>query len=174
MVTFSGAHIFLRALEPEDLDFLYHVENNETIWEVSNTITPYSRFVLKKYLENSHKDVYEAKQLRLAIVSHTNKVLGFIDIYDFEPKHKRAGVGIIIADGEYRNKNSATEALQLVMDYAFMHLDLHQLYATVSEDNAASIRLFSRLGFEKSGVKKDWNFVEGGYKNEILYQKIKK
>ena len=58
MVTLKGEHIFLRALEPEDLDFVYEIENDENIWEISCTQTPYSRFLIKQYLENAHKDSY--------------------------------------------------------------------------------------------------------------------
>lgn len=96
MVTLKGKQLFLRALEPEDIDFLYKLENDETIWQVSETQTPYSRYVLKQYLKNSYKDIYEVKQLRLAIVSHTHGLVGLIDLYDFDPKHKRAGVGIVV------------------------------------------------------------------------------
>ena len=175
MVKLFGKRIFLRAVEPEDLDFLYELENNEAVWEVSHTITPYSRFVLKRYLENSHKDIYEAKQLRLMICSKgSNEVYGMVDLYDFDPKNKRAGIGIIIADDVHRNKGIATDALQLLLGYAFEHLDLHQLYANITQDKLVSIHLFSSLGFEQSGVKKDWNFISGQYKDEMLYQKIKK
>ena len=165
---------FLRALEPEDLEFLYTLENNEAVWAVSNTITPYSGFILKQYLENSHKDIYEVKQLRLVISGYHNEKYGFIDIFDFDPKNKRAGVGVIIADEQHRNKGMAGEALQLIINYAFTHLGVHQLYANISEDNTASIKLFSSLEFENTGIKKEWNFVSGTYKNEMLYQKIKK
>ena len=64
MVTLQGKDINLRALEPEDLEFVYAIENDENIWEVSNTITPYSKFLIRQYLENAHQDIYEAKQLR--------------------------------------------------------------------------------------------------------------
>ena len=97
-MTLKGQNIHLRALEPEDLDFLYEIENNESIWEVSNTQTPYSKRVLKNYLENAHLDIYEAKQLRLVIVfSKTNERFGCIDLFDFDAKNSRAGIGIIIS-----------------------------------------------------------------------------
>ena len=82
-MTLKGQNIHLRALEPEDLDFLYEIENNESIWEVSNTQTPYSKWVLKQYLENAHQDIFEAKQLRLVIVlAATNEKVGLIDTYN--------------------------------------------------------------------------------------------
>ncbi len=174
MVSLSGDNIYLRALEPQDLDFLYKLENDETVWEVSETQAPYSKYILKQYLENSHKDIYEVKQLRMAISNFDEKLLGFIDLYDFNPKNNRAGVGIIVLDSQNRNKGVGTEALKLLVDYAFANLNLHQLYANISEDNHPSIKLFTNLGFEKSGVKKDWNYISGEYKNEMLYQKVRK
>ena len=98
MVTLKGEHIFLRALEPDDLDFIYEIENNQDIWEISNTITPYSRFLIKQYLENAHKDIFEVKQLRLVISTLDNDTIGLIDVFDFDFHNKRAGIGILIKD----------------------------------------------------------------------------
>lgn len=175
MVTLQGNTIFLRALEPEDLEFIYSIENNEGIWEVSNTQTPYSRFLIRQYLENAHQDIYEAKQLRLAICEKDGfTALGLIDLFDFDPANQRAGIGIIIRNEEHRNKGVGKEALGLLIDYAFHKLQLHQLYANIDTGNAASIALFTNFGFEQIGVKKDWNRVDNQYKDEALYQLIRK
>lgn len=172
MVTLKGENIYLRALEPEDLDFVYFIENDEQIWEMSSTQTPYSRFLIKQYLEHSYKDIYEVKQLRLVICSNDHATLGLIDLFDFSPAHNRAGIGILIAEKENRGSGYGAEALQLVVNYGFTHLNLHQLYANISEDNIISIKLFENQGFNKVGVKKDWNLVKGTYKDEFLYQLI--
>ncbi|MBQ4821199.1 GNAT family N-acetyltransferase [Aquimarina sp. MMG016] len=170
MLTLKGENIYLRALEPEDLDFVLEVENDEQIWEMSSTQTPYSKFVIKQYLENAHKDIYEVKQLRLVICTNDNHTLGLIDVFDFDPTHNRAGVGIVIAEAEDRGKGYGAEALELLMDYCSTHLHLHQLYANISEDNYNSIKLFENKGFRKVGVKKEWNLVGNRYKDELLYQ----
>ncbi|PTX61722.1 diamine N-acetyltransferase [Kordia periserrulae] len=172
MLTLTGEKLHLRALEPEDLDFIYDIENDETIWEISATQTPYSRFLIKQYLENAHLDIYEAKQLRLVMMSHNKETIGLIDLFDFDPKNKRVGVGLLIAKSEFRHKGYGKEALELVCNYAFKHLQVHQLYANIDEENAASIKLFETAGFQQIGVKKDWNFVNGNFKNELLYQKL--
>ena len=175
MVTLQGNTIFLRALEPEDLVFIYHIENDETIWEVSNTQTPYSKFLITQYLENAHQDIYEAKQLRLAICKNESlEAIGLIDLFDFDPKNKRAGVGIIIQNEVDRNKGFGKEALGLMINYAFHQLQLHQLYANIGTENLPSLSLFTTFGFEKIGVKKDWNFTNNSFHNEILLQLIKK
>lgn len=168
-----GEKIKLRALEPEDLDYLYQIENDTNLWEVSHTQTPYSKYILKNYLENSHRDIYEVKQLRLAITDLENKLLGLIDLFDFDPKNQRVGLGIVISSPENRLKGYATEAISLVCKYAFNQLNVNQLYANIGAENTKSIHLFEKLGFEKSGVKKEWNFSNGKFQDELLYQYFK-
>lgn len=173
MVTLTGDIIYLRALEPEDLAFVHAIENDESIWEVSNTQTPYSRFLIRQYLENAHQDIYEAKQLRLAICyKGTEEAIGLIDLFDFDPKNNRAGVGVVLKNDADRGKGIGSEALQLIVKYAFQHLQLHQLYANIADDNEASLQLFTKFGFEKIGVKKQWNRVNNVYKDELLFQLI--
>lgn len=165
--------IKLRALESEDIDFLFEVENNPAFWEVSGTQTPFSKYILKKYLENSHQDIYEAKQLRLVIVDvKENKNIGFIDMFDFDPQHQRAGIGIIILK-KYQNKGYAYETLNLFIDYAFKQFNLHQVYANIPSDNNNSIKLFEKLQFQKAGTKKDWILNNGIFKDVMIYQLIK-
>lgn len=174
MITLKGETIYLRALEPNDLEFVYLIENDQSIWPVSNTNTPYSRFLVKQYLENAQQDIYEAKQLRLAICQDEDfPAVGLIDLFDFDPKNNRAGIGIVIQGVENRNKNIGSEAVALLIRYAFYHLNVHQLYANISTENKASIALFTKFGFECVGVKKDWNLINGSYQDESIYQLIK-
>jgi diamine N-acetyltransferase len=175
MITLKGENIYLRALEPNDLEFVYAMENDQSIWDVSNTQTPYSRFLVKQYLENAQQDIYEAKQLRLAICQDQDfPALGLIDLFDFDPKNNRAGVGIVIQGNENRKQNIGSEALELLIQYSFYHLNLHQLYANIGSENEASIALFTKFGFQKIGTKKDWTLVNGVYKDEAVFQLINK
>ncbi len=172
MQVLSNGCIQLRALEPEDLHFLFEIENNEHFWEASHTQTPFSKYLLKKYIENCHLDIYQAKQLRLVIIETvTNSLVGLIDLFDFNPQHKRAGVGIIIHQN-FQNKGYASEALKILINYSFLVLHLHQLYASIATDNSKSITLFKKHNFKETGIKKDWLFLRGVYKNEILFQLI--
>ncbi len=164
--------ITLRALEPEDLDFLFSTENNSDFWEVSSTQTPFSKFILKKYLANAQQDIYEARQLRLIIMNtYTNENVGFIDLFDFNPQHQRAGVGILILK-EYQNKGFASEALKMITEYAFSSLNLHQVYANIPADNKNSLALFKKSKFTKIGSQKDWILSDGSFKDVHLYQLI--
>lgn len=162
----------LRAVGPEDLEYIYALENNTALWEVGNTITPYAKFRIQEYLENAHRDIYDVKQLRLAICDTHANIKGVVDLYDFDPFHNRAGVGIVISDPTDRKKGYATHGLQLMVQYAFKHLRLHQLYAGIAVDNIASRGLFEKIGFCQSGIKKEWIATPTGYKDELIYQLI--
>ena len=169
----KGEKSNLRALEPEDLEFLYTIENNESFWEISHTQTPFSKYLLKQYLENAHLDIFEAKQLRLLIEEKfTKRQIGLIDLFDFNPQHKRAGIGILIHP-DFQNSGFAFEALSILIDYAFKYLNVHQLYANITANNSKSISLFTKHKFKKVGIKKDWILSEGKFKDEILFQLIK-
>lgn len=172
MVSLQGNIIKLRALETADLDLLFELENNPSVWEISGTIAPYSRDVLKLYLENAHRDIYDVKQLRLVICTQDNEAIGLIDLFDFDPKNRRAGVGIVISDEGNRNRGVGTEAMEILCKYASKTLNLRQLYANILEGNDRSLYLFKKLGFELVGTKRDWIFNEGIFKNELLFQKI--
>ncbi len=173
----EGKNIKLRALEPSDIDLLYDWENNTKIWTISNTLAPFSKFILKQYLENSHLDIYQTKQLRLIIElksKDTNIPIGAIDMFDFDPYHLRAGVGILISTEEHRKKGYATEALQILINYSFLYLGLHQLYCNIASDNMKSVKLFTNVGFKIIGEKKDWIKSPSKWIDEYLLQLINK
>lgn len=164
--------IKLRALEPEDLGFLFSVENNNEFWEVSGTQTPFSRHILEQYLANAHQDIFEAKQLRLVIMDiNSQENVGLIDLFNYSPQHNRAGVGILILK-KFHQKGFATAALKLFIDYAFSILHLHQIYANINVENQNSILLFEKLFFKRIGTKKDWVKINETYKDIYLYQLI--
>jgi len=97
-----------------------------------------------------------------------------LDLFEFDPRNRRAGLGILIADRADRGKGFATEALHLVVEYAFQVLDLHQLYSNVRVDNESSVALFKKMGFEITGLKQDWVYDHGRYHDEYTMQLIRK
>jgi len=165
----TGHQIILRALEPSDIDLLYQWENDQLLWHLSNTVTPFSRFILEQYVVNSHQDIFTSKQLRLMIALKDKTTIGCIDLFDFDPANKRAGVGILIND-QYRSKGYASEALDLLIKYAFETLELHQLFCSITSDNEASINLFQKYHFKIIGLKKDWIRVNNRWMDEYLLQ----
>jgi diamine N-acetyltransferase len=164
----EGLH--LRALEPEDLEVLERIENDVEYWPYSNQTEPFSRYTLKHYINQQTQDIFEVKQKRFVISAALKKALGFIDLFDFEPLHRRAGVGVFVLE-EYRDQGVAATAIRLLHIFVKEQLNLKNLYANVAKENSRSVKLFTAAGYEAVGIKKDWNFYRGAYHDEVLYQK---
>jgi diamine N-acetyltransferase len=172
----KGSNVRLRAVEPGDVDFILQIENDPLAWQAGNTVVPFSRFQIEQYVLTTQHNIFADKQLRLMIDTIRQspvRTIGCIDLFDFDPIHKRAGIGIIITEEE-RGKGYAAESLGLLIRYCTEILMLHQLYCNISPDNARSLRLFKKHGFVRCGIKKDWRFKEGKWTDEIMFQRINK
>jgi diamine N-acetyltransferase len=169
---FTNSPIRLRALEPDDLDFLYQLENDPDIWGVSDTLVPVSRHALREYLAHAAADLYVVRQLRLVVITENDaRAVGVVDLFDFDPLHLRAGVGITILGSERRH-GYARQALELLKIYARNTLRIHQLYATVGEDNQPSVKLFEAAGFRRVGLRHDWLRTADGWRAAVELQCI--
>lgn len=163
--------IKLRSPEPEDLELMFAMENDTSLWCAGNATLPYSRYTLRSYLEQSRQDLLAERQARFVIELVDGTGAGMIDLADFDPINSRAEVCIGIL-GKYRDKGIATRALQLLCHYAEKKLHLHQLYAYIPVWNSTSRKLFAKAGFKESAILKEWQRSEERYFDVILVQKI--
>jgi len=171
-----GMNLRLRAVEISDANLLYEWENTFSLWGVSSTRAPFSRYAIEDYVKNAQNDdIYSVKQMRFMIDCEENGVVetvGCVDLYDLEPQYLRAGVGIFIAEGGFRRKHIAYNSLQWIWNYATNILNLHQLYAYVTEDNVPSCNLFEKAEYEKTATLKNWIKKGNNYFDVFVYQKI--
>ena len=157
----------LRALEPSDLDILYRWENDDRIWFSSINTRPLSRQTLQLYID-SVNDIYTDKQVRL-IIELEGKPVGCVDLFDFDPMHQRAGVGIMV-DQNFEIRGLASLALLELKKYAFSQLGLHQLYCSIAQNNNRSISLFTKANFIHTGTKKSWLRIDKSWEDELFFQ----
>lgn len=169
--------MYLRPLEPEDLDLLYTIENNEEFWDTSNTNGPYSRFALKQYIASA-ASIYECGQLRLVIdlgnnhdSSSKSNPIGLIDLTNYSAIDARAEIGITLLQ-KFRGKGWGEKALLLIESYAKKQLRIHSLHAYVSPNNLPSYQLFKKSGYKTIATLPDWCFKEGKYEDIALFMKI--
>lgn len=151
----KGERIQLRAVEPEDLDLMFQIENDTAIWAYGNANVPYSRYALRRYIEESNSDLYLDEKLRMVISTLNGDSVGFVDLQNFDARHNRAEVGIALLS-EWRGMKLGKEALDVLIDYAAKHLHLHQVYAIVANDNQVAMRLFIGAKFKPSGMLSEW------------------
>lgn len=144
----------LRALEPEDLELLYAWENVRECWFEANTVQPWTRETLKRYIAQI-QDIYTDRQLRL-MITLDGQPTGLFDLYDFDPRHGRAGIGILIGEEALRGQGWGKQALAAGIQYASEHLLMRVLYAHIAESNAASQALFAAEGFQRVATFPAW------------------
>lgn len=162
-------NILLRAIEPADLEMLYHWENDPAVWRVSGTVAPISRDRLARFISEQVYDLYATRQMRL-MVDVDNVAVGCVDIFDFEPLHRRFGIGILIYADEHRRRGYARRVIDMVKEYARNTLDLRQIWVTIDEDNPASVALFEGCGFTLSARRREWINRGGKFIDELEYQ----
>lgn len=167
----TPCNIRLRALEPSDLEVLYIWENDPDVWRVSGTLSPISRERLAHFIEEQSYDIYTTRQMRL-IIEAEGMIVGSLDIFDFDPQHRRFGIGILIYEESDRRKGYAKEVITEVVKYGRNTLDLRQIWATIAADNIASIALFESCGFTKCAHRKEWLNRGGEFIDELEYQLI--
>ena len=106
----QNENIIIRAAEPIDAELIYKWENDQEIWRVSETYMPYSLYQIEQFLLNNN-DLFSIRQIRFIIEKKDNNTnIGCIDLYDFDPIHMRAGIGILLQK-DYRKQGYAHEAL---------------------------------------------------------------
>lgn len=168
----ENTRILLRAPEPEDLDFLYTIENDRDLWEVTALGGPYSRYALRQYIASLPASPYSAEAIRF-IISHSQsgRSLGLIDLTDLNPRDRRAEIGIALLRSE-RNKGYAGEALHALEDYARDILNLRLLYAQVPAlTNPQSSSLFRKCGYEAVASLPEWHYHNGAYEDICIFLK---
>lgn len=158
----------IRAVEPEDVDFMMECENEADSFKWSDTLGPVSRNQLLTYALTYDADPFSAGQLRLIIENSLNQRIGIIDLYEISEKDSRAFIGICIKKS-FRRKEYAAAALEAVKQYNIEKLGLAQLAAKVSVENTAAIGLFEKVGFNYIASLPRWHKVGTKFHDFCLY-----
>ena len=99
------------------------------------------------------------------------ELVGCIDLYNYDPIHRRAEVGIGVERG-WRRKGCATAMLEALDELCANQLHLHQLYCDVVDTNTVSIHLFARCGYRQVGILREWVLVNDKYHDVLRFQKF--
>ncbi len=159
--------ITLRALEPEDLDLIYRIENDQELWKWGCNSVPFSRYLIRQYIENQRGDIFLDEEVR-QIICLDGKPVGIIDLANFDTRHLRAEVGIIILS-EYQRQGIGRQAFLLLHEYAHKIVHLRSLYAWVAEDNIPARQFFLNEDYTEVGRMERW--LDGEFP-AILFQKL--
>ena len=160
--------ISLRAVEPEDVDMMYELENDPHIWAMGSTNVPYSRHALLRFARECQNDIYADKQVRLVVVCD-GVPAGCMDLFNLDARNLHAEVAFAILP-RFRRRGIATKALRLLTLYAQTHLGLQTLTATTAASNIMAQSLLQRAGFTVSGTLRRWLRIDSTMEDAIIYQ----
>lgn len=144
-IRLEGANIYLRELTSDDAsqkycDWLNDSEVNEFLQTNSATTKDLEDYIAQK---NKSED-----SLLLGIFwKETNEHIGNIKLEPINYNHSYATIGILIGNKGYWGKGVGTEAVNLVVDYAFKQLQLNEVRLGVLAVNAKAINLYKKCGF---------------------------
>lgn len=96
-------------------------------------------------------------------------LVGTIGLYDIAWANRTAWVGVGIGNREDWGKGYGSEAMGLVMSYAFDELNLHRLQLTVIDYNPRALEMYEKLGFAREGVYREFIERDGERHDLILY-----
>lgn len=167
-----GENVRLRNVEAADVDFLCEIENDSQNWNVSDTLAPYSRTTMEEYIQSESLGIWANGQQRFIIENQEKSIVGTIDLYDVDIFSHKAAVGIIIKD-DCRRNGYGREALSLLCDYCFSHLDFQMLYAYVETGNEPSISVMKSADFEITATLRRWRRIGREYKDVFVVQKLR-
>ena len=105
----------------------------------------------------------------MMIENWEQEIVGVIDLVNFDPKHQRAEMGIIIMK-PFRQQGYAHAAISALIDYTRSGLHLKQIYAVVDVENEVSIHCLSSIGFTNGSIIKEWLYCDGKYKDARIMQ----
>ena len=148
------------------------VANAEDIRRTAATRQPY---------ELSFDDVARSLQYRIEaagtelypfVIMRDGRVVGDLNLTQvIRGAEDSANVGLLV-DGAVRNQGIASTAIALACRLAFEELALHRLQAGIQPTNLASQRAFIRNDFEQIGLARGYLFVDGAWRDHLLFQKL--
>lgn len=160
--------VYLRAFEPEDYKTSIKWRNDDEIWNQLGGVKYFvSEAYEKKWVEEA---IFDPKVIRLAVcLKENNQYIGNVYILDINERDRKGNAHILIGEHECWGKGYATEAYELLLDYAFSERAFHRIGAHVLEENAASIALHKKCGFSQDGIFRKATFKNGKWQNQIIF-----
>ncbi|MBW2979183.1 N-acetyltransferase [Candidatus Woesearchaeota archaeon] len=170
----EGERIKLRKLKLSDASDIYkNLQDREMVKWTLNIPWPYKRKDAIKFIRKTHYEMKKKSGYTFGIVlKEINKVIGVVSLIHINQKDKNAELGYWLGK-KYWGKGLMTEAVKLMLKFAFEKLKLHRVYAGVFEENIASRRVLEKTGFKLEGVMRECRYKYNQWHNELRFSILK-
>ncbi len=173
-IVLEGEKVCLATPERKDIKKIYEYYGK---WELRRHLgEPRSNFPVfyedeEKFYEEIIENKNRKEEIILAIIEkESNELVGLIGLYGIRWVSRSAEIECWIGK-EYWGKGYATEAVRLMLKYAFEYLNLNKVWAGVIEGNKASIRVLEKNGFKLVGRMRKHEWVPGaGYQDSLVFE----
>lgn len=167
---FIGNKCTLRPLNYSDVKCLNQWNQDEQICKyLGSGFIPVSIDLQKKWMENMIDTSAFSNSKRYMI--EVNKVaVGLVGLYNINWIHRVAEIGLYIGNQEVRRMGVATDAANLILNYAKRYLNLRKIKLFVVADNIAAFNLWRKIGFQQCGELREERFIDGKYINLIIME----
>jgi RimJ/RimL family protein N-acetyltransferase len=161
-----GNKVYLRSLEEDDVEFLYHFSNNDTeMRRLTGTQNAFTKAQIEGYIQRQSQD--DSRACFGVVRQEDNQLLGEVVINDINRNSRSANFRIALAD-EYTGHGYGTEAILLILDYGFGMLNLHRIELNVFTINERAAYVYEKVGFKREGVKRHDEYYNHQYYDSII------
>ena len=161
-----GKDVRLRAMERSDLPLFVRWFADPEVCEFLTAHSLYSLDLEETWFENMRKGPIEEHPMMIEIkVGGGWQPIGDIGLIDINWVDRQAEVGVMIGEKPYWNKGYGTQAMSLLLQYAFDMVNLNRVFLRVYEPNLRGIRSYSKAGFIKEGCLRNAKYLNGNYVN---------
>jgi RimJ/RimL family protein N-acetyltransferase len=165
-VFLEGRRICLRPIDMDDLERFYRWFNDEKLRRLLLLPFPTTRMGERAFIRKM-QELKDGVVLSI-VVKRGGRLIGNISLFRLQSVHRSAELGIAIADLSQASKGYGTEAMRLMLDYAFGTLNLNRVELSVHDFNRRALAAYRKLGFVEEGRKRQSYFCDGKYHDDIV------
>ena len=162
----KGKRVLLRAHERNDLPRLLDFDNDLELYALSGYHAWEPRSLASKEAEFDKRIEQQGKDVQF-VIEVEGVVIGTCGLTHFSNDHRHCMLGISIGDKDYWGKGLGEDAMTVLLDYAFDHLNMHRVHLGVFSTNPRAQGLYRKLGFVDEGVDREAVFKDGRYIDNI-------
>lgn len=165
----------LRALSTDDADEMFLLRSDPDLMKYIPRPLATSLEDIHQHIEMMTEMVRKNEGIIWAITyrENTNLLLGTIGLYRINVENSRAEVGYMLLK-EYQNKGVISETMDIVLGYAFKHLNFHSIQAVIDPSNIASENVLIKSKFKKEAHLREYEYFDGRYWDSVIYSILKR
>ena len=161
-----GKRVYLRALEKEDLICIQKWSNDPEIRKLTGEVASMGQADADKFLDRVYND--NTREWFVIVIKENERLIGEAGLLRMFPAWRTTDISIVIGEKDAWGKGYGTEAILLLLDYAFRRLNFHRVAIGVVGFNEKAIRFWEKVGFKKEGIQRDGYYYKHKYHDFVM------